>query len=644
MLNKCFENIINNLLNNNKCIINNNNKKLREEKEKKLREEIEKKLREKKEKEKKLTEPIAWKYDFELPERNDDEIRLIYCGTLRNEENILEIIEEFQKIHKERPEVLLKIVYGKIIGNKEFVDKVNTYIREGVNGCVFKYNLSHRDACYEIATSDIGICWRKNGWGDNGEVSTKVKEYEMYGVYIVKNILDLSFLYINSLLFRKHLIIEKDDKYTFKDNINLYNSSIYLYKQNVCNRRQHIKLINLENKHIGFYNNLYPKSTLSTEKTGKVNKNKYEVIITINKTLNIKYKPLYITFEHLSFENILFKNISNVYLFNWEGIYNLNELDFKNSYVIFYNLNFNAENNNKFDKIKLKHNILHYMIYNNNFNRENINNILLILNKRVSTNYNIFLNNKQYSMNELIDNFDPYTQKEKINCCLASYPKRYELLKITLKTLQKNNFDNINLFMNSYTFNQCIIISDNFKINNILLDNIGSIRAAGKFFWCNQINNYYFICDDDINYPNDYKKIGMENIKNDDNSLYSCLGVRFKPRVTLFPLKNERLFNSKFTDGLQQKTKVHLIGTGVSFYKTKKNNFPSFEYLLKYVVYNDDLLAIWCNINKVIQYAIKRNKNWLKSNEALEIGLYEEKDIDPYKNEILKNYQKLNWE
>ena len=46
-----------------------------------------------------------------------------------------------------------------------------------------RFHLSHRDSCYEIATSDIGICWRKNGWGENGEVSTKVKEYELYGLY-----------------------------------------------------------------------------------------------------------------------------------------------------------------------------------------------------------------------------------------------------------------------------------------------------------------------------------------------------------------------------------------------------------------------------------------------------------------------------
>ena len=135
-----------------------------------------------------IIEPFGYKYDFKLPERNDNEIRLIYCGTLRDEENILEIIEEFQKIHLERPEVVLKIVYGKIHGDKDFTQKVNKYIKEGVNGITFKHNLTHRDACYEIATSDIGICWRKNGWGDNGEVSTKVKEYEMYGVWVYDDI------------------------------------------------------------------------------------------------------------------------------------------------------------------------------------------------------------------------------------------------------------------------------------------------------------------------------------------------------------------------------------------------------------------------------------------------------------------------
>ena len=173
-----------------------------------------------------IVEPFAYKYDFKLPERNDNEIRLIYCGTLRDEENILEIIEEFQKIHLERPEVVLKMVYGKIHGNIDFRNKVNSYIKNGVKGITFKHNLTHRDACYEIATSDIGICWRKNGWGDNGEISTKVKEYEMYGINIIfdkilfndKIIQDIKMIKRNIYIFLKTIVSIKN-KY---NNIKLF--------------------------------------------------------------------------------------------------------------------------------------------------------------------------------------------------------------------------------------------------------------------------------------------------------------------------------------------------------------------------------------------------------------------------------------
>lgn len=183
----------------------------------------------------KLTPPIAWKYDFNLPERTDEEIRLIYVGTLRDEENILEIIDEFKKIHETRPEVVLKIVYGKIHGDDEFVNKINQTINEGVNGITFLYNLSHKDTCYEIATSDIGICWRKNGWWGNGELSTKEKEYEMYDTFVIDNI--------------KKLI---NRKYNFKNKEIIINNTYYIKKN------KYTKFINniIEEKNI-INNNLF---------------------------------------------------------------------------------------------------------------------------------------------------------------------------------------------------------------------------------------------------------------------------------------------------------------------------------------------------------------------------------------------------
>ena len=200
-----------------------------------------------------VIEPFSIKYDFKLPERKGDEIRLIYCGTLRDEENILEIIEEFQKIHKERPEVVLKIVYGKIHGNQEFTQKVNHYIKEGVKGITFKHNLSHKDACYEIATSDIGICWRKDGWGDDGQVSTKVKEYEMYGLALLSNNIKINseeiyILYImktisdkNTTMFLNNEYVIETKKIQFKVQT-IIEKEFNKWKQNVYTLIQNFKI------------------------------------------------------------------------------------------------------------------------------------------------------------------------------------------------------------------------------------------------------------------------------------------------------------------------------------------------------------------------------------------------------------------
>ena len=34
-----------------------------------------------------------------------------------------------------------------------------------------------------------GYVGGKNGWGDNGEISTKMKEYELYGINVTSNML-----------------------------------------------------------------------------------------------------------------------------------------------------------------------------------------------------------------------------------------------------------------------------------------------------------------------------------------------------------------------------------------------------------------------------------------------------------------------
>tara|TARA_Y100000389_G_scaffold48539_1_gene43815 strand:+ start:839 stop:5740 length:4902 start_codon:yes stop_codon:yes gene_type:complete len=271
-----------------------------------------------------IVQPIAFKYDFNLPKKNDNEIRLVYCGTLRDEENILEIIEEFQKIHKKRPEVVLKIVYGKIHGDVTFTRKVNEYIKNGVKGITFKHNLSHKDACYEIATGDIGICWRKNGWGDNGEVSTKVREYKMYGLKIINNINLMKNIKdyqkkINIKFGEKYTPIEKNlltnIEYDFTYKIITSNTltKIYLFKnvfyKIICENRHYVTLYDENNlKDNIFRNCLHGKK--NTYFNVKNNGLYYIRINTKNKNEIINIEN-YISLNYICGDNVFMLNLNH---------------------------------------------------------------------------------------------------------------------------------------------------------------------------------------------------------------------------------------------------------------------------------------------------------------------------------------------
>ena len=140
-----------------------------------------------------IIEPFAYKYNFKSIKKNNNLTTLIYCGTIRKEENIIQLIDEFKEIRKKKLKIFLKIVYGKIHGDINFKQKIESLIERNIDGITFKHNLSHKDACYEIASSDYGIFMRTDiksvtcGLAQNGQVSTKFKEYKLYKIKILNN-------------------------------------------------------------------------------------------------------------------------------------------------------------------------------------------------------------------------------------------------------------------------------------------------------------------------------------------------------------------------------------------------------------------------------------------------------------------------
>jgi len=171
---------------------------------------------------------------------------------------------------------------------------VNEYIKNGVEGITFKYNLSHRDACYEIATSDIGICWRKNGWGDNGEVSTKVKEYEMYELCVCNILQDLYLCTnISSIIGKK---IEKNNIIILNKSAN--NDNLYVKTLSNSNDMSTMQIL-INNKQL-------PESNVLLS-------NRYITPNYIDNNLFPDYKYIYIygkLISHIIIENILFDKVN----------------------------------------------------------------------------------------------------------------------------------------------------------------------------------------------------------------------------------------------------------------------------------------------------------------------------------------------
>ena len=508
-----------------------------------------------------IVQPFSYKYDFDIEERNDEEIRLIYCGTLRDEENILEIIEEFKKIHLERAEVILKIVYGKIHGDSVFTEKVNKYIKEGVKGITFKHNLTHRDACYEIATSDIGICWRKNGWGDNGEVSTKVKEYEMYGLQIIQSIfnnffsLDNVYFLYGSKFFNPH----KSLSYV-TNNINIKN--IISFK---CKKIEDVIDINIK---------------------AIINKPDSEILDNYNGTFKLQ-----ITKVLNKYVDKLHKRINNKYQYGHI-----------NSFINIIN---NAKERNLselviFEDDVLFHNNIKKLLLNFNNIKKNAD----IIYFGASKHKDYFVNNSQYKCKNITGTFAIYLKNNVFDDYLELLNLNLLPSDICLLILQEK--------YKTYVYEPNVIISD---LDNSSITPRSDINKLYKQFNWN-IDNYisndpYFVL---IVLPTFNRSENIENIINMINKqtykYYHLLiiddGSNNHHKETLNNIKHKykENLNLIFKENKKNLNIANTLNQGIQFLKDDKTNkYSFFTWISDDNIYHDNFLEKLINDNNYFKYS-----------------------------------------
>lgn len=182
---------------------------------------------------------------------------------------------------------------------------------------------------------------------------------------------------------------------------------------------------------------------------------------------------------------------------------------------------------------------------------------------------------------------------------IASIPERKEFLIKTVKSIY-NQVDVINLYLNNYKENPFI---NDPKINVVFGDN--STGDAGKFFFIDKCDGYYFTMDDDLIYPENYVKDTIENY-NDGVVTYHGRSFPNFPIRSYYNSANKRhhCMNQQLNDDI-----VQFGGTGVMMFHTSKVKLRYDMFKFKNMA--DVFVGVYCRVNKIEIKCLKHKKDFL---------------------------------
>ena len=159
---------------------------------------------------------------------------------------------------------------------------------------------------------------------------------------------------------------------------------------------------------------------------------------------------------------------------------------------------------------------------------------------------------------------------------LAALPSRELALKRVVNSLV-HQVDQLGVYLNGW--NHIPDFLNHPKIIVATSQDHGDLGDAGKFFWVNDFEGYYFSCDDDLVYPNDYveriiNKIKYYNYRAVVGWHGSVVSDFFKD---YYDPKDRRVFS--YSAGRPFDLDVHILGTGVLGFhsSTMKVSLQDFE-------------------------------------------------------------------
>lgn len=222
-------------------------------------------------------------------------------------------------------------------------------------------------------------------------------------------------------------------------------------------------------------------------------------------------------------------------------------------------------------------------------------------------------------------------QKEKIVVWIASIPEREEQLKNTINSLY-GQVDKIIVWLNGYKWipqrlrkmKKCKVVpSDNSKWD------------AMKFCMVDKVNGYYFACDDDLIYPEDYVKIMINKIE--DNKRLAIVWLHWVIihwKISSYYYDCQRFH---FSMDMIRAKQVNILGTGTIAFHTDTIKLSIDDFKLS------NMADIWLWIKaqelKVPMVCIERPKNMI-TQQKVDGSIWElHKDSDMTQTELCNSVE-----
>ena len=194
---------------------------------------------------------------------------------------------------------------------------------------------------------------------------------------------------------------------------------------------------------------------------------------------------------------------------------------------------------------------------------------------------------------------------DKIYANMATIPKRIPLLETVVNCIIPQ-VDHLNIYLNN--FEEVPWFLNHEKITVVRSQDEGDRGDAGKFFWADKVQGYYFTIDDDIIYPPDY----VEKLKEalDKRGKKCAVGVHGEmyPDVIRHWTK-DRIKTYHFYYENQKDTPVHVLGTGCAAFHTEKLQVKPEDFKTPNMA--DVWFTLICARNLFYRVVVAHQRGWL---------------------------------